>query len=204
MADAKYLKITLVRSPIGYKKYQGITAKSLGLRRLNYSVIHEATPQIVGMVNQINHLLKVEEVDAAEGKQVVAARRALRYGEAQPEAAPKPKAEKAEKVEKVEKTEKAEKKPAATKAAEADSDDLTKIEGIGPKMSAALQAAGINTYAQLAASDEEALRSAIEAAKMRLSPSLSTWAEQAAFAAKGDWDGLKELQDKLVGGRKAD
>ncbi|MCB9453631.1 MAG: ATP synthase F1 subunit gamma [Anaerolineaceae bacterium] len=89
------------------------------------------------------------------------------------------------------------------KKASAGGDDLTRIEGIGPKMSAALQAAGITTFAQLAGASEETLTAAIEAAGIRLAPSLGTWAEQAAFAAKGDWDGLKQLQDTLIGGRKA-
>jgi F-type H+-transporting ATPase subunit gamma len=82
-------------------------------------------------------------------------------------------------------------------------DDLTRIEGIGPKMSAALRAAGITTFAQLAQSSDDTLTAAIEAAGMHLAPSLSTWAEQAALAAKGDWDGLQQLQDTLVGGRRA-
>jgi large subunit ribosomal protein L30 len=56
------LKITLVRSPIGYKKYQRVTAETLGLRKLHASVTHKATPQILGMINSISHLLQVEEV----------------------------------------------------------------------------------------------------------------------------------------------
>jgi len=83
-------------------------------------------------------------------------------------------------------------------------DDLTRIEGIGAKMNAALQAAGIRTFADLAAASEDALRKAIEDAGMRLAPSLSTWAEQAALAAADDWDGLQQLQDTLVGGRRPD
>lgn len=98
--------------------------------------------------------------------------------------------------------------PAAAAVAEAEPpagepEDLTVIEGIGPKMSSALIAAGITTYAQLAAATEDDLRAAIEAAGMRFSPSLVTWAEQAAYAARGDWDGLKALQDTLSAGRKA-
>jgi large subunit ribosomal protein L30 len=65
MAD-KYLKITLVRSPIGYKKNQRITAQSLGLRKLHATVVHKATPQIRGMVFQLKHLLEVEELDQDE------------------------------------------------------------------------------------------------------------------------------------------
>ncbi len=66
MSDAKYLKITLVRSPIGYKKNQRVTAETLGLRKLNASVVHKETPQIRGMINKITHLLHVEEVDAPQ------------------------------------------------------------------------------------------------------------------------------------------
>lgn len=64
MADeVKTLRITLVKSPIGYKKVQRITAETLGLRRLNSTVEHKATPQILGMINKISHLLHVEEVE---------------------------------------------------------------------------------------------------------------------------------------------
>lgn len=83
-------------------------------------------------------------------------------------------------------------------------DDLTKIEGIGPKMSKALITAGIDTFEKLMGMSEDALRKAIEDAGMRLAPSLSTWAEQAEYAARGDWDGLQALQDTLVGGRRVD
>jgi len=81
-------------------------------------------------------------------------------------------------------------------------DDLTKIEGVGPKMSAALIAAGLTTFAKVAAASEDELRTAIEAAGMSLAPSISTWAEQAELAAKGDWDALAALQDELKGGRR--
>lgn len=83
-------------------------------------------------------------------------------------------------------------------------DDLTRIEGIGPKMSQALQDAGIITFAHLAASSEDRLRQAIEEAGMRLAPSVGTWAEQAAYAEKGDWDGLQAFQDTLIAGRRPD
>lgn len=85
----------------------------------------------------------------------------------------------------------------------AKSDDLTVVEGIGPKMASALKAAGITTYRQLAEADEARLMAALEAAGLRFAPSLPTWPEQAAYAARGDWDGLKQFQDQLVAGRKA-
>lgn len=91
--------------------------------------------------------------------------------------------------------------PAATNGG-GRADDLTRIEGIGRKMAAALAAAGISTYRQLAAATTEELEAALKAAGMRFAPSLPTWAEQAAYAAKGDWEGLQELQGRLVAGRK--
>lgn len=86
--------------------------------------------------------------------------------------------------------------------APAQEDDLTVIEGIGRKMSAALKAAGITTYAAVAEADEATLRAAIEAAGMRFSPSLTTWSEQAAYASRGDWDGLAEFKSTLISGRR--
>lgn len=84
-----------------------------------------------------------------------------------------------------------------SKRASAKGDDLTKLEGIGPKMYAALVAAGIDTFEKLAAADETALREAIETAGMSFSPLLPSWPQQAALAAKEDWDGLKTLQAEL-------
>lgn len=55
------VKITQVRSRIGSTKRQKRTLDALGLRRLNKSVEVEDTPQIMGMVNKVRHLVKVEE-----------------------------------------------------------------------------------------------------------------------------------------------
>jgi F-type H+-transporting ATPase subunit gamma len=81
-------------------------------------------------------------------------------------------------------------------------DDLTQIEGIGPKMAAALQSAQIDTFAKLAQADEASLRQAIEAGGMKFSPSLTTWAKQAQFLVDGDVEGLKVYQSQLSGGRE--
>lgn len=64
MADKK-LRITLVKSPIGYRTDQGATARALGLRRMNATVEKDDTPVIRGMIAKISHLLRVEEVDAS-------------------------------------------------------------------------------------------------------------------------------------------
>lgn len=60
---AKSLKITLVRSVIGYGQKQRATVKTLGLRKLNSSVTHNDTPQIRGMIHAVTHLVRVEEVE---------------------------------------------------------------------------------------------------------------------------------------------
>jgi F-type H+-transporting ATPase subunit gamma len=90
--------------------------------------------------------------------------------------------------------------PVKKSSKKSDGDDLTKIEGIGPKMADALRAVGITTFAQLANSSQEELRGAIEKAGMKLAPSIPTWAKQAKFAADGDLDGLEKYQDYLVAG----
>lgn len=59
--QGKVLRITLVRSPIGYAKRQKQTVRALGLRRMNQTVEHADTPQIRGMIAKIPHLLRVEE-----------------------------------------------------------------------------------------------------------------------------------------------
>ena len=56
------IKITQVRSKIGSDWTQKATLIALGIKKLNRAVEHEATPQIMGMVNKVKHLVKVEEV----------------------------------------------------------------------------------------------------------------------------------------------
>lgn len=58
---AKTLRVTLVKSAIGFTKDQKATAKALGLRRLHQTVEHKDSPALRGMLNKIIHLLKVEE-----------------------------------------------------------------------------------------------------------------------------------------------
>lgn len=81
-------------------------------------------------------------------------------------------------------------------------DDLTKIEGIGPKISGLLQAAGITTFAQLAQIDVDRLQQILAEAgpRFRLADPAS-WAQQASLAATGQWDELEKLQKQLTAGR---
>ena len=81
-------------------------------------------------------------------------------------------------------------------------DDLTVIEGIGPKSQEALYAAGIRTYAALAQAAPDTLRSILNSAGLKL-PAPDTWPEQAGYLVRGDLDGLRAYQDRLKGGRKA-
>jgi large subunit ribosomal protein L30 len=62
MAKAKKIKITLVRSVARTLPAQRRTVKALGLGRISSSVVHDATPPILGMVRVVNHLVKVEEM----------------------------------------------------------------------------------------------------------------------------------------------
>jgi predicted flap endonuclease-1-like 5' DNA nuclease len=83
------------------------------------------------------------------------------------------------------------------------SDDLTKLEGIGPKIAATLKAAGYTTFEKIAEATEVELRVTLERAGIKLVPAAATWPHQAALAARGEWDELKKLQDSLVGGRES-
>ena len=56
------IRITQVKSTIDRSKRQKDTIKALGLRKINHTVEHEATPQIQGMVNKVSHLIKVEHL----------------------------------------------------------------------------------------------------------------------------------------------
>lgn len=55
------LKVTQVRSNIKRPQKQKDTLLALGLTKINQSVIHEDSPQVMGMIRKVNHLVKVEE-----------------------------------------------------------------------------------------------------------------------------------------------
>ncbi|HEU5102095.1 MAG TPA: helix-hairpin-helix domain-containing protein [Roseiflexaceae bacterium] len=82
-------------------------------------------------------------------------------------------------------------------------DNLELIEGIGPKIAAVLNAAGIVTFADLAATDVDRLSEILQQeSNLRLADP-GTWPEQAALAAAGKWDEFEALTEKLKGGRRA-
>ena len=85
----------------------------------------------------------------------------------------------------------------------AKADDLTKIEGIGPKIAEALTEAGVSSYAELASKSAEEVKAILDAAEGNFgSHDPATWSKQADMAAKGEWDELKKWQDELDGGKE--
>ncbi len=104
------------------------------------------------------------------------------------ETVPKPKPQKKEKV-------------AVKETAKADADNLTKIEGIGPKAAEALTKAGIDSYAKLAKSKADKIKEILTEASSRMAHlDPDSWPKQAKMAADGNWDELKDWQEKAKGG----
>jgi predicted flap endonuclease-1-like 5' DNA nuclease len=81
--------------------------------------------------------------------------------------------------------------------------DLTVVEGIGPKINELFNNAGVKTFAQLAKQTVPQMRKVLDdgGSRFRIA-NPSTWAQQAALAAENKWEELKKLQDKLSGGVK--
>lgn len=87
-------------------------------------------------------------------------------------------------------------------AAKSEADDLTKVEGIGPKIAEHFNASDINSFAELASTSVERLQEILtEAGPNFASHNPGTWPKQAELAAAGKWDELKAWQDELDGGK---
>ncbi|CAM1372793.1 50S ribosomal protein L30 [Tenacibaculum litopenaei] len=56
------IRVTQVKSQIGRLKNQKLTLEALGLRKMNQTVEHNATPTVLGMVKKVQHLVSVEEI----------------------------------------------------------------------------------------------------------------------------------------------
>ncbi len=116
--------------------------------------------------------------------------------------------EEAPKKEKPKKEEKKEEKPAkkeapkkAAKAKTSKGDNLTKIEGIGPKAAEALTKAGVATFAELSKAKPAKIKEILAEASSRMAHlDPTSWPKQAKMAADDKWDKLKEWQDKVKGG----
>jgi large subunit ribosomal protein L27 len=124
----------------------------------------------------------VAEAPAPKAKRAAAAPAAV--ADAEPTPAPKARATK-------------------SKATKAEGDNLTVIEGIGPKTQAALVKSGITTYAQIAKLSADELYQIVKVENnVQIVGDAATWPKQAQFLVDGDADGLKAYQDRLVGGRE--
>jgi large subunit ribosomal protein L27 len=106
-----------------------------------------------------------------------------------------------------------EKAPKATKSAsitlpsgkKVKQDDLKLVEGIGPKIEELMHAAGITTWAQLAAAPNETLEAILDEAGPRFRiHDPATWGKQAAMADAAQWEELEAYQDHLKGGKEAE
>lgn len=80
-------------------------------------------------------------------------------------------------------------------------DDLTILEGIGPKVNKLLQSQGITTFAQLAEANTDRLKTILEKNSLQFMDPTS-WPQQAKLASEGKMDELQSLMDNLKGGRK--
>lgn len=58
---AKKIRVTYVKSAIGYNKKQRGTIEALGFRKLYQAVVHEDSPALRGMLNKVSHLVEIEE-----------------------------------------------------------------------------------------------------------------------------------------------
>jgi ribosomal protein L30 len=207
------LRITYTKSAIGYSQDQKDTVRSLGLRKLNSTALHDDTPAIRGMAFKIRHLVKVEELaDEAAVKPA----KAVTVRPVKSTLVRTPVAEKPAETEVLEVVEEPvaaatlsmPETPEVAEAPEvvempAKDDDLELIEGIGPKIASVLTAAGIVTFADLAAADTSRLAEILEQEPSLRMADPGTWPEQAALAAAGDWDAFKALTEQLKGGRRA-
>ena len=181
MATMNTLNVTLVRSVIGRIEAHKATVKGLGLRRIRHTVTVQDTPAIRGMINSVHYLLKVSEGTA----QAVVAKDAK---------ATKP----AAKSQAAAKLVVSVPKKYLTKTG---ADDLTVVEGVGPKIGDLLIAAGITTFAQLASAKISKIEEVLRAAGSRYAlANPGTWTEQAALLAAGKFDEFEKLAEELDGG----
>jgi Helix-hairpin-helix domain len=81
-------------------------------------------------------------------------------------------------------------------------DDLTRLEGIGPKIAAALAAGGVTTYLAIATASADELRAVLIANGIKFAPSITTWSEQAQLLAKRDEPAFAALVAELTAGRR--
>jgi large subunit ribosomal protein L30 len=177
---ANTLNVTLVKSVIGRIEAHKATVKGLGLRRIRHTVTLEDTPAVRGMINAVSYLVQVTEGAPVAAKE-------------KPAKAAKAKSSKV--VAEQESAASALPKKYLTKTG---ADDLTAIEGVGPKISELLHAAGITQLAEANVADIEAVLKAAGSRYAMANP--GTWPEQSALLAAGKHEEFETLAAELDGG----
>lgn len=177
---ANTLNVTLVKSVIGRIEAHKASVRGLGLRRIRHTVTVEDTPAVRGMINAVSYLLQVTEGAPVAAKEKPA------------------KAVKAKKAVADVASASSLPKKYLTKAG---ADDLTAIEGVGPKIAELLHAAGITNFKQLADAKVEAIEVVLKAAGSRYAlANPGTWPEQSALLAAGKHEEFEKLAAELDGG----
>jgi ribosomal protein L30 len=198
MATMNTLNVTLVRSVIGRIEAHKATVRGLGLRRMHHTVTVIDTPATRGMINAVSYLLKVSEGSPVAKAEKTAKPVAVKAVAAKPVAAEKPAASAKPAAKAQALASSASPKKFLTKAG---ADDLTAIEGVGPKISELLHAASITNFSQLAAAKVSQIEEILKAAGSRYAmANPGTWPEQAALLAAGDYAGFEKLAEELDGG----
>lgn len=191
--DAATAEITGLKAEIGGLKTEAAAAKDLKVRLDNATAeLSKLKQQAFALERVQTELAKCQAKTADQQQEIVRLNAALASG-ATP-AAPAA----------VEPAAAALRGGAADKAAAAPAkpDDLIVIEGIGPKINELLNAAGIRTFAQLAATSQERLQAILDGGGRRFSlADPGTWPQQAALARDGKWDDFAALVARLKGGR---
>lgn len=169
----KTLNVTLVRSTIGRIEAHKATVRGLGLRRMHHTVTVEDTPAVRGMINAVKYLLKVTESQGAAEKAKATKVKAASASTSVP-------------------------KKYLNKAG---ADDLTVVEGIGPKICEIFANAGIVSFKDLASAKLETLQELLKSAGSRYAmANPSTWSEQANLLANGKYEEFEKLTAELDGG----
>lgn len=179
MSTVNTINVTLVKSTIGRVESHKATVKGLGLRRMHHTVTVQDTPAIRGMINTVSYLLKV-----SEGEPVSVS------------AKPKKQATPTAPVS-VKTVNKDIPKKYLDKAGQ---EDISVIEGIGPKTVEILKAAGYDSFGKIAAKTVEELQEIVKSGGGRVTASISTWPEQAILLANGEFEKFETLAAELDGG----
>jgi large subunit ribosomal protein L20 len=184
--DRKMLADVAVRDPATFTKIVALSLQNPSPRTapVEHHYINITTPKSGPQVQQP---VKAETPKAAPAPRA-AKKQAAPVAEAAPVAAAEPV------------------KAKTTRKKKGDGDELTAIEGLGPKSAQALTAAGITTYAQIAGMSAEELEDVVKVkgGVRVLDGQTKTWPKQAQFLVDGDEAGFKKYTDHLVGGREPD